>query len=145
MVTRSRGEIRHICSPKVTSSTETPIGDSKGLHSPRFSEKAYSPRVSELRQVQSPLSGGKGPYSPRTGEARPSKLGQPAPHSSSKQNMSSNLWCQQQLWLLLLQLICQYSVRQCVVSFHLCSFALWVVLSVTLAVSTFTSLREVLY
>ncbi|RWR94381.1 putative boron transporter 2 [Cinnamomum micranthum f. kanehirae] len=84
MVTRSRGEIRHICSPKVTSSTETPIGDSKGLHSPRFSEKAYSPRVSELRQVQSPLSSGKGPYSPRTGEARPSKLGQPAPHSASK-------------------------------------------------------------
>lgn len=84
MVTRSRGEIRRICSPKVTSSTETPIGDSKGLHSPRFSEKAYSPRVSELRQEQSPLSGGKGPYSPRTGEARPSKLGQPAPHSASK-------------------------------------------------------------
>ncbi|KAJ8623483.1 hypothetical protein MRB53_032012 [Persea americana] len=84
MVTRSRGEIRRICSPKVTSSTETPIGDSKGLHSPRFSEKAYSPRVSELRQEQSPLSSGKGPYSPRTGEARPSKLGQPAPHSASK-------------------------------------------------------------
>lgn len=84
MVTRSRGEIRRTCSPKVTSSTETPSGDPKGLHSPRFSERAYSPRVSELRQERSPRISGRGAYSPRTGEARPSNLGQSAQHSPVK-------------------------------------------------------------
>ncbi|GFZ04487.1 HCO3- transporter family [Actinidia rufa] len=75
MITRSRGEVRRICSPKVTSSTGTPVKDPKILQSPHFSEKAYSPRVSELRGEISPRSGGRGPLSPRTGDPRPSKLG----------------------------------------------------------------------
>ncbi|KAJ0980559.1 hypothetical protein J5N97_008814 [Dioscorea zingiberensis] len=84
VVTRSRGEIRRVNSSKITSSTATPIADTKGLHSPRFPEKAYSPRVSELRREQSPqLRGREGP-SPRSGEARPSKLGEGSHGSASK-------------------------------------------------------------
>lgn len=76
IITRSRGEIRRICSPKVMSCSATPAKDHKSLQSPLFSEKAYSPRISELKGDQSPRFNGRGPYSPRTGEARPSNLGQ---------------------------------------------------------------------
>ncbi|XP_057482990.1 boron transporter 1-like [Actinidia eriantha] len=82
MITRSRGEIRRICSPKVTSTTGTPVKDPKILQSPHFSEKAYSPRVSELRGEISTQSGGRGLLSPRTGDLRPSKLGI-SPHNST--------------------------------------------------------------
>ncbi|XP_022760747.1 probable boron transporter 2 isoform X2 [Durio zibethinus] len=75
MITRSRGEIRRMCSPKVTSSTATPSKEFKSLQSPRFSEKVYSPRVNELRREPSPGNVGRGPFSPRTNEARPSILG----------------------------------------------------------------------
>ncbi|XP_010069747.2 boron transporter 1 [Eucalyptus grandis] len=72
VITRSRGEVRHLSSPKITSSTTTPAHDSKStLQSPRPS---FSPRVSELRGERSPY-GGRGPYSPRTGEKQPSHLG----------------------------------------------------------------------
>ncbi|XP_010914678.1 boron transporter 1 [Elaeis guineensis] len=85
LVTRSRGEIKHICSPKVTSSSGTPATEIKSFQSPRLSsEKAYSPRVSELRQEHSPRLSGRGPSSPRTGEIRPSKLGEGARVSTSK-------------------------------------------------------------
>lgn len=84
IVTRSRGEIKRINSPKVTSSTGTPATDLKGLHSPRLSEKAYSPRVSELRQEQSPRLSGRGTFSPRMGEIRQSKLGGSPRESTSK-------------------------------------------------------------
>ena len=82
IITRSRGEIRHMCSPKITSSTATPTKDPRNFQSPRLSEKAYSPRVSELRGEHSPQSSGRGKYSPKTGEARPSNLGK-SPHSSN--------------------------------------------------------------
>ncbi|XP_009590550.1 boron transporter 1 isoform X2 [Nicotiana tomentosiformis] len=72
IITRSRGEVKRINSPKITSSTATPIRDSKLLQSPRVPEKAYSPQISKLR---SPLSGGRGPFSPRNGEPKPSNLG----------------------------------------------------------------------
>lgn len=75
IVTRSRGEIRRICSPKVTSSPSTPAKDSKSVQSPRYADRGYSPRVSELRGERSPQLGGRGPFSPRMGEVRPSKLG----------------------------------------------------------------------
>uniref|UniRef100_A0A7C9EVY7 Bicarbonate transporter-like transmembrane domain-containing protein n=1 Tax=Opuntia streptacantha TaxID=393608 RepID=A0A7C9EVY7_OPUST len=79
MVTRSRGEVRHICSPKITSSTATPAKEFTGIQSPRLSAvspriSAVSPRVSELRGI-SPQSGRTGPYSPRISDAQPSKLG----------------------------------------------------------------------
>ncbi|ONK78780.1 uncharacterized protein A4U43_C02F22330 [Asparagus officinalis] len=76
MVTRSRGEIKHINSPKLTSSNGTPASDLKGLH---------SPRMSELRQIASPRFGAISPFSPRNGEARPSKLGEGVRGSTSKQ------------------------------------------------------------
>ncbi|KAK6265218.1 hypothetical protein QUC31_016055 [Theobroma cacao] len=75
MITRSRGEIRRMCSPKVTSSTATPSKEFKSLQSPGFSEKVYSPRVSELREEQSPGKVGRGSFSPRTHEGKPSNLG----------------------------------------------------------------------
>lgn len=79
MVTRSRGEVRHICSPKITSSTTTPAREMGSLQSPRFS--GPSPRVSELKAAISPRAG---PYSPRSLETRPSKLGRsPGPPSDS--------------------------------------------------------------
>lgn len=71
IITRSRGEIKHICSPKITSSTSTPLNDPKNLQSPRFPQKAYSPRVYELRGQP---SAGRGALSP-TGDVRPSHLG----------------------------------------------------------------------
>ena len=72
MVTRSRGEVKRVNSPKITSSGGTPVSELRNRNSPRLSEKAYSPRISELRQDRSPIVGG---LSPRTGEIRPSKLG----------------------------------------------------------------------
>ncbi|XVF28149.1 hypothetical protein REPUB_Repub15cG0004300 [Reevesia pubescens] len=73
MITRSRGEIRRVCSLKVTSSTATPSKEFKSFLS--FSEKVYSPKVSELRGEQSPGNVGRGPFSPRTNEAKLSNLG----------------------------------------------------------------------
>ncbi|WOK95134.1 hypothetical protein Cni_G03841 [Canna indica] len=88
MVTRSRGEIKHMNSPKVTSSSGTPVTDLRGRSSPWSSEKAYSPRFNELRQEYSPH--GRGPISPRTpissrnGDIGPSKLGESSQDSPSK-------------------------------------------------------------
>ncbi|XP_021889442.1 probable boron transporter 2 [Carica papaya] len=72
MITRSRGEIRRMCSLKLTSSTATPAKEFKSLQSP---DKVFSPRVSELRGNQNPWSSGRGPFSPKNGEARMSNLG----------------------------------------------------------------------
>lgn len=84
LVTRSRGEIRHVNSPKVTSSTGTPASDIKRLHSPRLSERAYSPRVNELRHEQSPRLGGREQFSPGSGKTTPSKLGGGLQDSTTK-------------------------------------------------------------
>lgn len=70
VITRSRGEIKHVCSPKVTSSTATPSKEFRSIQSPQFSDKIYSPRLSELKIGLSPRHGG-----PMTGEAKPSNLG----------------------------------------------------------------------
>lgn len=70
VITRSRGEIKHVCSPKVTSSTATPSKEFRSIQSPLFSDKVYSPRPSELKIGPSPRHGG-----PMTGEAKPSNLG----------------------------------------------------------------------
>ena len=74
MITRSRGEIRHVCSPKVTSSSPTAAKDF-AINSPRLSDKVYSPRISEIKGDHSPRRGVRGPFSPRTLETRPSNLG----------------------------------------------------------------------
>ncbi|KAL6525877.1 putative boron transporter 2 [Orobanche minor] len=71
IITRSRGEIKHICSPNITSSSAKDVI----FQSPHLSEKAYSPRISELRGGRTPRSVGRGPHSPKTGEVGPSNLG----------------------------------------------------------------------
>lgn len=78
VMTRSRGEIRRTCSPKVTSSCTTPSKDLKILQSPRISERSYSPRVSELRGERSPRPAGRG-LSPST----PSMLGKSPSNTST--------------------------------------------------------------
>ncbi|KAL3849636.1 hypothetical protein ACJIZ3_011518 [Penstemon smallii] len=85
IITRGRGEIKRICSPRVSSSSTTPAKDFK-LQSPRFSEKAYSPRVSELRGEPSPRLGGRGHNSPRIGEVGQSNLGISPRTSTSTSN-----------------------------------------------------------
>ncbi|XP_031497582.1 boron transporter 1-like isoform X2 [Nymphaea colorata] len=75
IITRSRGEIRHAHSPKVTSSKESPITDFKGLPSPQISERRYSPRVAELRRERSPWTGSRGTFSPQASEAKSYYLG----------------------------------------------------------------------
>ncbi|KAM7275214.1 hypothetical protein ACFE04_017080 [Oxalis oulophora] len=58
VITRSRGEFRRSCSPKITSSTSTPANnDPRSPHSPRVS---YSPRVRDLKEVVSPQAGTSG-------------------------------------------------------------------------------------
>ncbi|KAJ9699890.1 hypothetical protein PVL29_005650 [Vitis rotundifolia] len=79
MITRGRGEIRRTCSLKMTSSTATPTKDFKSTKS--FSDRVCSPRIAELRGIQSPRFGGRGPFSPRTGEARQSNLGKSGQNS----------------------------------------------------------------
>ncbi|KAG6508767.1 hypothetical protein ZIOFF_034148 [Zingiber officinale] len=78
MVTRSRGEIKRMNSPKVTSSGTTPVTDMRSFSSPRLSatEKAYSPRVRELRPERSPRLSAERQFSPRMAETRSSKLGE---------------------------------------------------------------------
>ncbi|KAK4380156.1 hypothetical protein RND71_002018 [Anisodus tanguticus] len=73
MMTRSGGEIRRICSSKVTSCNATPARDSVSIQSPRLSNKVYSPRVSEIKG-ESPRLGRGGSFGSRTGEARRSNL-----------------------------------------------------------------------
>lgn len=68
MITRGRGEIRRICSLKISSSAGTPT-KSKEFRS--LSDKGFSAHVSEL----SPRAVGRGPFSPRTAEGRQSNLG----------------------------------------------------------------------
>ncbi|KAH8501010.1 hypothetical protein Peur_042773 [Populus x canadensis] len=77
IITRSRGEIKRMCSPRVPSSDATASKEFRSIQSPRFSDKVYSPRVSEVRGDCSPRLGGagRGPFSPRIGESRLSNLG----------------------------------------------------------------------
>ncbi|GAB2282140.1 Boron transporter 1 [Dionaea muscipula] len=69
IVTRSRGEVRRVSSPRITSSTATPTKDPASAQSPH--PPAYSPRLNELRG-RSPRSAG---ISPRNGNTRLSNLG----------------------------------------------------------------------
>ncbi|KAE8714248.1 putative boron transporter 3 [Hibiscus syriacus] len=73
MITRSKGEIRRMCSLKQTSSTGTPSKEGTEIESPRFSEQRYSPQVNGVEQ-RSPRNVTRGPFSPRTNEARLSNL-----------------------------------------------------------------------
>ncbi|KAL2341617.1 hypothetical protein Fmac_009557 [Flemingia macrophylla] len=72
IITRSRGEVRRVNSPKLISSTSTLSQELTSLESPKFPDKVYSPRISQLRGNQSPRGVARGPFSPA--EARPSNL-----------------------------------------------------------------------
>lgn len=72
MITRSRGEIRHTHSPKVTSSTPNLTEDIKPAFSPRMSPRAFSPK-----------STGKGVMEKQTHSPGPSTLGKNTYGSSS--------------------------------------------------------------
>ncbi|XP_057755500.1 probable boron transporter 2 [Arachis stenosperma] len=73
LITRSRGEIRCVCSPKTRSSTP-PTGELANFQrSSSLPDRVYSPRIRELRGYHSPQGvDGKGPFSPA--EARESNL-----------------------------------------------------------------------
>ncbi|KAK1385526.1 Boron transporter [Heracleum sosnowskyi] len=71
VITRSRGEIRRMCSVKLTGCSEKP----RKSFIKSFSDKGHSPRLSELRGDLSPRFGGRGSFSPKTTEGKPSLLG----------------------------------------------------------------------
>jgi len=83
IITRSRGEIRRTQSPKVTSSTPGSVENMKSSYSPRLSQRAYSPRVSEPRVDRNPRLTGKGAELKQTPSPGFSNLGQSNPGSSS--------------------------------------------------------------
>ncbi|KAE9594877.1 putative bicarbonate transporter [Lupinus albus] len=56
MITRSRGEVRHVCSPKVVNSTETPSTELTILQSPRLPDKLHSPRLRPTQKKSQPSS-----------------------------------------------------------------------------------------
>lgn len=76
IITRSRGEIRHASSPKVTSSTPTSLDGLRTMSSPRVSHRAYSPRVNDLQGGRSPRNARQGVEMKQTPSPRPSPLGQ---------------------------------------------------------------------
>lgn len=82
MITRSRGEIRRSQSPKITSSTPTSLEDIRSPYSPSM-QRAYSPRVRELRAERSPSLNGKGLEVKTIPSPGPSNLGQGSNGSSS--------------------------------------------------------------
>lgn len=65
IITRSRGEIRRMQSPKPTSST-----------SPQLSQRTFSPRVSQFKLEQSPRMSRKGLHLKQSPSSGPSTLGQ---------------------------------------------------------------------
>lgn len=83
MITRSRGEIRLTQSPKITSSTPGSVEDIKSSYNPCLSQRAYSPRVGELRVEQNPRFSGKGVELKQNPSPGPSNLGQSSHGSSS--------------------------------------------------------------
>ncbi|KAA8540810.1 hypothetical protein F0562_024773 [Nyssa sinensis] len=83
IITRSRGEIRHAHSPKVTSLTREPVEKMKPAYSPRVSVRPYSPRLNELRMEKSPRLTGKGLEIKQTPSPQQSILGQSSHGSPS--------------------------------------------------------------
>ncbi|GFZ12027.1 HCO3- transporter family [Actinidia rufa] len=82
IITRSRGEIRHAQSPRITSSTPGSLEDMKPAYSPRISQRACRP-INKLKVGRSPTMDGKGLEIKQTPSPRPSVLGQNDHASSS--------------------------------------------------------------
>lgn len=85
IITRSRGEIRHSRSPKVTSSTQSPWEQMKPACSPRLSQlsRGHSPSPNEIRMEISPRLGGRALEITQTPSPRPSMLSKTSHGSSS--------------------------------------------------------------
>ncbi|GAB2289509.1 Boron transporter 1 [Dionaea muscipula] len=60
IVTRSRGEVRRIHSPKVTSTSPAPAEMMAHAYSPRLTPRSYIPRLSEPTEAKSPRKSPKG-------------------------------------------------------------------------------------
>ncbi|CAM8982305.1 unnamed protein product [Rhodiola kirilowii] len=88
VITRSRGEIRHMQSPKAMSSTP-PLDDLKPMYSPRASRRAHShsPHMNELRMEHNPGYNKNRQDSKQTPSPRPSPLGQTSRASFSGSNL----------------------------------------------------------
>lgn len=83
IMTRSRGEVRHIQSPKITSSTPASQEGMRHACSPGMPQRIYSPRVTGLRERWSPGMSPRGIEIKESPSPRPSSLGQHALTSSS--------------------------------------------------------------
>lgn len=83
VMTRSRGEIRHIQSPKITSSSPASEEEMRRASSPRMSQSVYSPRVNSMRERWSPGMSPRGIEIKESPPPRLSPLGQHAHASSS--------------------------------------------------------------
>lgn len=87
IITRSRGEIRRVHSPKITSSTPGSQEDMKPAYSPRVPQRTHSPRLRDLKLGRSPSETGIGVEIKQTPSPRLSPLGQSTYGSSSTQNV----------------------------------------------------------
>lgn len=76
VVTRSRGEIRHACSPKIRSRTQSPQQQMKSVYSPRSTSSSH---MQEIRMEISRQSNGQGLETKQTPSPGSSMLG----HGSS--------------------------------------------------------------
>ncbi|KAJ8449093.1 hypothetical protein Cgig2_004148 [Carnegiea gigantea] len=83
IMTRSRGEVRHIQSPKITSSTPASQEGMRHACSPGMPQRIYSPRLTGLRERWSPGMSPRGIEIKESPSPRPSSLGQHARTSSS--------------------------------------------------------------
>ncbi|KAG0471945.1 hypothetical protein HPP92_016491 [Vanilla planifolia] len=75
ILTRGRGEIKHINSPRTDISAETPTGDVKSTYSFRDSERGFSPQYTETKQEWSPQLARRVSFNTQKAEARLSRLG----------------------------------------------------------------------
>ncbi|KAL2936041.1 putative boron transporter 2 [Bienertia sinuspersici] len=83
IITRSRGEIRHIHSPKTTSSTPTSQEKLRHTSSPGLSQRVHSPRFTEMRKGKSPGMSPEGVEITEIPSIQPSPLGRNSHASSS--------------------------------------------------------------
>ncbi|XVF54104.1 hypothetical protein PTKIN_Ptkin05aG0153900 [Pterospermum kingtungense] len=85
IITRSRGEIHHTQSPKLSSTAPSSLGDIKPSYNPQVSQKAYSPRIRQLRGEGNPSLTEMGLDLKQTPSPEPSTLGQSCHGSSSSE------------------------------------------------------------
>lgn len=83
IMTRSRGEIRNIQSPKITSTTPVSQENLRHAFSPGLSQRLHSPRITELRKGKSPGMSPEGVEIMEVPSPQPSLLGRNGHASSS--------------------------------------------------------------